>query len=206
MTNILQLNTSIHSDASASSRLADELVADLLAASPEARLVRRDLARQPVPHLDAEKFQAFGTKPEDRSERQSALAGESDALIAELKIADVIVLGLPMYNFGMPSGLKAWFDHVARAGLTFKYTDTGPVGLLTGKQAYVVATRGGRYAGTPGDLQTGYLRRLLAFIGISEVEFVYAEGLSLGDASRSQSLASARTALHNLATPTRLAA
>ncbi|HVC11680.1 MAG TPA: NAD(P)H-dependent oxidoreductase, partial [Burkholderiales bacterium] len=127
-------------------------------------------------------------------------------LIGELKRADVIVLGLPMYNFGLPSTLKAYFDHVARAGVTFRYTDKGPVGLLTGKQAYVFAARGGQYAGTASDTQTPYVRDFLRFLGIDEVEFVYAEGLAIGDASRQAALAQAQSAIRRMAEGAVLAA
>ena len=120
-------------------------------------------------------------------------------LIGELARADVIVLGLPMYNFGVPSQLKAYFDHIARAGVTFKYTDTGPVGLLTGKKAYVFATRGGVHAGTPLDTQTGYVRDFLRFIGISDVNFIYAEGLALGAQSKAEGLARAAAQIEQLA-------
>src|SRR5688572_6561476 len=124
---ILKLNTSIHGDDASSSRLAAALTAKLLAAQPYAELIERDLAREPVPHLTAERFAAFLAKPEARTPEQRADAAYSDALIDELKAADTIVLGLPMYNFGIPSTLKAYFDHIARAGVTFKYTETGPV-------------------------------------------------------------------------------
>jgi FMN-dependent NADH-azoreductase len=134
------------------------------------------------------------------------VVGYSDALIAELKAADTIVLGLPMYNFGLPSQLKAYFDHVARAGVTFKYTEKGAVGLLGGKKAYVFAARGGLYAGTLADTQTAYVRDFLAFLGITDVKFVYAEGLAIGEASKSRSLAAARDALRALVQPAALAA
>jgi FMN-dependent NADH-azoreductase len=138
---------------------------------------------------------SFLTKPEERSSEQKAVVDYSDALIKELKEADVIVLGLPMYNLGLPSNLKAYFDHISRAGETFKYTDTGPVGLLTGKKAYVVATRGGNYQGTPYDTQTDYIKVFLGFIGITDVEFVYAEGLNMGEEPKSAALESARSQL-----------
>jgi FMN-dependent NADH-azoreductase len=206
MTTVLKLNSSIYSDAGASSQLAAQFVNALREREPGAHVIERDLAREPVPHLDAARFQAFLTKPEERTSEQADIAGVSDALIGELRAADVLVLGLPMYNFGLPSQLKAWFDHVARAGVTFRYTEQGPVGLLTGKKAYVFATRGGAYAGTPRDTQTPYVRDFLAFLGIAEVEFVYAEGLAMGEASRSASLAKAHAAVQNLAPPVRLAA
>lgn len=206
MTNVLKINSSLYSTDGQSSRLADQFIAALAERTPGLRVVERDLVREPVPHLDAARFQAFATKPGERTAEQQAVAAYSDALIDELRAADVIVLGLPMYNFGIASQLKAWFDHVARAGVTFRYGEQGPVGLLGGKRAYVFATRGGAYAGTPADTQTAYVRQFLAFLGITEVEFVYAEGLAIGPDRREASLAQARAAIQNLAPPARLAA
>jgi FMN-dependent NADH-azoreductase len=123
----------------------------------------------------------------------------SDALIDELARADVIVLGLPMYNFGVPSQLKAYFDHIARAGVTFRYTEKGPVGQLTGKKVYVFAARGGIYAGTPMDTQTSYVRDFLRFIGMVDVEFVYAEGLAISPQSKNAGLANAAAEIVRLA-------
>ena len=206
MKTLLQLTSSIFADGGQSSRLAEEFVAALRLEHPGAQVIRRDLARDPVPHLDAERFGAFLAKPETRTPAQAAVVGYSDALIAELKHADTLVIGLPMYNFGLPSQLKAYFDHVARAGVTFKYTEKGAVGLLGGKKAYVFAARGGLYAGTLADTQTAYVRDFLAFLGITDVKFVYAEGLAIGEASKSRSLAAARDALRALVQPAALAA
>ena len=206
MTTLLKINSSLYSNDGQSSQLATQFIDALREREPAARLVERDLAREPVPHLDAARFQAFLAKPEERTPEQQAVAAYSDALIDELRQADVLVLGLPMYNFGVSSQLKAWFDHVARAGVTFRYTETGPVGLLTGKKAYVFATRGGAYAGSGKDTQTAYVRQFLGFLGIAEVEFIYAEGLAMGPATREASLAQARAAIQNLAPPVRLAA
>ena len=192
MKTILQLNASMLSDNGQSSRLANELVTALRQEEPAAKLILRDLARDPVPHLDADRFGAFIARPEARTLKQDAFVAYSDGLIGELKQADVIVLGLPMYNFGVPSTLKAYFDHIARAGVTFQYTATGPVGLLAGKKLYVFATRGGIYAGTPRDTQTAYVRDFLAFLGIADVEFVYAEGLAISETSRNAALTKAR--------------
>ncbi|MEP7083782.1 MAG: NAD(P)H-dependent oxidoreductase [Betaproteobacteria bacterium] len=197
--NVLQLKTSLFSNAGQSSILADEFIARRMAAAePGSEVVVRNLADSPVPHLTAERFQAFLAKPDERTPAQRDVAAFSDALIDELKRADVIVLGLPMYNFGIPSTLKAYFDHIARAGHTFRYTETGPVGLLTGKKAYVFATRGGLYVGTPLDTQTKYVRDFLGFLGITDVEFVYAEGLAMGDAKKQVALAQARIASEHL--------
>jgi FMN-dependent NADH-azoreductase len=203
MTQVLQLNTSIYSEAGQSTRFANEFTDALRAGG--AQITKRDLAQEPVPHLDAARFQAFLAKPEQRSAEQQAVAAHSDRLIAELRAADVVVLGLPMYNFGVPSQLKSYFDHVARAGHTFRYTEKGPVGLLGGKKAYVFATRGGLYAGTPLDTQTSYVRDFLRFLGIDDVDFVYAEGLAINEASRQSAIARARTAIAGLA-PISLAA
>jgi len=202
MKTILHLNSSIFGASGQSSRLAKAFIDEL----PAAKVVTRDLAAQPLPHLDAERFGAFLSKPEGRTPAQQLVVNESDALVAELKQADTIVLGLPMYNFGVPSQLKAWFDHVARAGVTFKYTEKGAVGLLTGKKAYVFAARGGLYQGTARDTQTAYVRDFLAFLGITDVQFVYAEGLAISEASKTASLAAAQRSLRSLAQPERIAA
>src|SRR5207237_9595546 len=162
---------------------------------PDAAVVVRDLGQNPVPHLNAERFLSFLSKPDERSAAQQSVLDYSDVLIDELKRADVLVLGLPMYNFGVPSTLKAYIDHVARAGATFKCTDKGPVGLLTGKKAYVFATRGGIYAGTPLDTQTAYVRDMLRFLGIDDVEFVYAEGLAIGAERKTAALSQAQRAI-----------
>src|SRR5437016_7663150 len=171
MKTLLQIRSSIFSNDGQSSRLAERLVARWRASNPGGRVIVRDLAKEPVPHLDAARFGAFLAEPEERTPAQQAVVDYSDALIGELKRADVIVLGLPMYNFGVPSTLKAYFDHIARAGITFRYTQNGPIGLLGGKTAYVFAARGGQYAGTPLDTQTAYVRQFLALLGITDVEF-----------------------------------
>lgn len=204
--NLLQINTSLFSDAGQSTKLADRFVAGRRALDPRLPVVVRDLAREPVPHLTAERFAAFLAKPDARNLQQQAIVAQSDALIDELKTADTIVIGLPMYNFGVPSTLKAYFDHVARAGATFRYTETGPVGLLTGKKAYVLATRGGAHAGTSRDVESAYVRQFLGFLGITDVEFVYAEGLAISEAGKQSSLASAVVAIERINGLARLAA
>ena len=198
MKTLLVLKSSLYSDAGESSRLADAFVQTWRAQEPNARVIVRDLAANPVPHLSAERFGAFLAKPEERTADQQSVIDDSDALIAELRQADVIAIGVPLYNFGVPSTLKAYFDHVARAGVTFRYTANGAVGLLTGKKAYVFAARGGLYAGTPLDSQTPYVRQFLAFLGITDVEFVYAEGLAVSAESKATSLERARAAVEAL--------
>jgi FMN-dependent NADH-azoreductase len=198
MTTLLQIQSSIFSNGGESSRLAQQFVAQWRGAHPGAEVIVRDLARDPIPHLTAERFQSFLAKPEERSPAQQAVVSFSDGLIDELERADVIALGLPMYNFGVPSALKAYFDHVARAGKTFKYSEKGPEGLLTGKEAIIFATRGGLYAGTPLDSETPYVRAFLKFLGIVDVEFVYAEGLALGDAPKKEALGRAHREIQGL--------
>jgi FMN-dependent NADH-azoreductase len=187
----LQLNTSLFGAGGQSTLLANDFVA-----RRAGKLIVRDLAKDPVPHLSAERFGAFLAKPEARTPEQQAVVDYSDALIAELREADTIVIGLPMYNFNVPSTLRAYFDHVARAGVTFKYTEKGPVGLLTGKKAYVFVTRGGVYG--PEHIHTKYVRDFLAFIGITDVEFIYAEGLAISPASKDAALAKARDVIARL--------
>ncbi|HOY01820.1 MAG TPA: NAD(P)H-dependent oxidoreductase [Zoogloea sp.] len=199
MTTLLKINASLFSTQGQSSQLAERFVAARLAATPGLKVISRDLGAEPVPHLDAARFLSFLAKPEERSAEQQAVVAYSDALIEELRQADEIVIGLPMYNFGVPSTLKAWFDHIARAGVTFRYTATGPEGLLTGKKVTIFAARGGLYAGTPKDSQTTYVRDFLAFIGITDVEFVYAEGLNMGDESKAAALTAAHDKLAELA-------
>ena len=206
MKTLLQLNASLFSANGQSTRLSNEFVAKWRDANPDGKVVTRDLAENPVPHLDGQRFGAFLAKPEERTAQQQAVVDFSDALIEELRNADVIALGLPMYNFGIPSTLKAYFDHIARAGVTFQYTANGPVGLLTGKKVYVFAARGGIYEGTPMDTQTGYVRDFLRFIGLSDVEFVYAEGLAMGEESKQAGLAKAENVIRQLVTPLREAA
>jgi len=206
MKTILQINASLFTDNGQSSRLANQLVAELRAQIPDAELIVRDLASEPVPHLDAARFGAFLASPESRTPAQQAVLNYSDVLIDELRRADTIVLGLPMYNFGVPSQLKAWFDHVARAGVTFKYTEKGAMGLLVGKKVFVLATRGGRYAGTASDNQTPFVRQFLAFLGITDVEFIYAEGLAMGEEAKNEGFAAAQNAIRSAARRQRIAA
>ena len=188
----LQLNSSIFGDGGQSTTLANEFVRRL-----GGKVIMRDLAKDPVPHLTAERFQAFLAKPQERTPAQRAIVEYSDQLIGELKEADTLVIGLPMYNFALPSTLKAYFDHIARVGVTFKYTDKGPVGLLTGKKAYIVVARGGLYG--HNHAHATYVRDFLGFLGITDVEFVYVEGLAISPASKEAALAQAKERIAGLA-------
>src|SRR3989442_3955384 len=195
---LLQIRSSIFPDGGESSRLTERFVAAWRESNPDGQVIVRDLALEPIPHLDAGRFGAFLAKPDERSAAQQAVIEHSDALIDELRRADVVVLGLPMYNFGLPSTLKAYFDHVARAGVTFRYTEKGAVGLLTGKKVYVFSARGGLYAGTSRDTQTPYVRDILAFLGMDDIEFIHAEGLAISEASKQQGIARAHAEMDQL--------
>ncbi len=189
--NILQINGSARSEGANSTRVANGIVARLLAADPQARVVLRDLARDPAPIIDEAALGALFSPPEQRTPQQAARVAASDALIAEVQAADVIVLGVPMYNFGISAQLKNWIDAIARAGVTFRYTENGPEGLLKGKKVFVAFARGGRYRGTPADTQTPYLQTVLGFVGLTDVRFVYAEGLNMGEEAAQQGFAQA---------------
>src|SRR5438552_14397314 len=178
--NILQINSSARRDASHSTRLASRLAQRLRDAEPGATLTVRDLALKPHPILDEAALGALFTPANQRTPEQAARVALDDALIAELQAADVVVLGVPMYNFGVPAQLKNWIDAIARAGVTFRYTEKGPEGLLKGKKVYVALTRGGKYRNTPADSQVPYLKTVLSFLGLTDVAFVYAEGLNFG--------------------------
>ena len=205
--NVLQVNSSARpyrdGQGSHSTRLANELVAGLAAAHPGATVTLRDLTAQPHPVLDEAALGALFTPPEARTPEQAARVALDDALIAELKAADVVVLGVPMVNFGVTAQLKNWIDAVARARVTFQYTANGPVGLLTGKKVYAVLTRGGVHRGQASDTQVPYLKTVLAFLGMTDVEFIYAEGLNMGPDAERAGLEAARAQIAAAVTGTR---
>jgi FMN-dependent NADH-azoreductase len=194
MSNLLVINSSAGGEASVSRALVARVVAGLKAQTPELSVVERNIGAEPVPHLDGQALAAFFGQA--ATPAQAEALARSEQLVAELKTADVVVIGAPMYNFGIPSTLKAWFDHVLRAGLTFRYSEAGPEGLLKGKRAIVVLSRGGVYSEGPAqsfDTQEPHLRNMLGFIGITDVTFVRAEGLALGPEPRAQAIAGAES-------------
>lgn len=199
MKTVLSIQSSIHAGQGQSAGLSNRFLRDWKARHPGGRVLVRDLAAEPVAHLTAERFAALSTPPEQRDAAGVRVAALSDALIDEWRRADEVVLGLPMYNFTIPSTLKAYFDHIARAGVTFLYTDQGPEGLLVDRPVHVFATRGGVYAGTDGDTQTALVRQFLGFLGVRDVHFHYAEGLGMGEAQRRQALESAWSSAQQLA-------
>lgn len=195
---ILQINASARSAGANSTRLADAVTARLLAANPQAVVELRDLAANPHPVLDEPALGALFTPADQRTPAQAARVALDDALIAQVQAVDVIVLGVPMYNFGVPVQLKTWIDAIARAGVTFRYTANGPEGLLKGKKVYAALARGGLYRDTPADSQVPYLKSVLAFLGLTDVEFIYAEGLALGAESADKAFAEADAHLDQL--------
>lgn len=201
MTKVLIIDSAATGAASVSRKLTSGFAAQLGLQGPAVRITRRDVGTAPIPHLTDATVGAIRGADAETDEARAALA-LSDQLISELKEADVIVIGAPMYNFGIPSTLKAWFDHILRAGITFRYTAEGPEGLVKGKRAIVIESRGGLYSEGPGaasDSQEPHLRTLLAFMGVDDVTFVRAEKLAFGPEIASEAIAEAERTLGKLA-------
>lgn len=201
MTTILHINSSVRGTDSVSRTVTQEFLTKWQSTEPGTAIVERDLVAQPLPHLTGEIVGAFFTPADQRSPEQAKLAAQSDALVKELFAADVIVIGAPMYNFSVSSALKAWIDHVARAGQTFKYTEAGPVGLVTGKKVYIFTSRGGVYSEGPAkvmDFHEPYLRAVLGFIGITDITFVHTEGLGMGEEAVAKALSKTRNVINEL--------
>ncbi len=190
--NILQINSSARADNSHSTRLAGEITARLQAINPGASVNVRDLGANPHPAIDEAALGALFTPAEQRTPEQAARVALDDALIAEIQAADAVVLGVPMYNFGVTAQLKNWIDAIARARVTFQYTENGPEGLLKGKKVYIALTRGGQYRNTPTDSQVPYLKTVLGFLGMTDIQFIYAEGLAMGPEGEQKAMATAR--------------
>jgi len=184
MKKVLVLNSSLNGEQGNSTKLSQQFV-EQLANNQQISVTTRDLSDNAIAHLTQTEMAAWMTDANERSDEQKALAAISDDLIAELNDNDLIVIGMPMYNFGIPSTFKAWIDRIARAGITFKYTEQGPVGLITDKKVVVLAARGGMYQGTEMDTQTKYLKDVLGFVGMTDVNFIYAEGLAMPGAEQS---------------------
>jgi FMN-dependent NADH-azoreductase len=195
--NFLQINSSARAEASISTRLASELVSRL--AGPADTVTVRDLRAHPHPALDESALGALFTPAGERTPEQAARVALDDALIAEIQAADVVVLGVPMINFGIPVQLKNWIDAIARAKVTFQYTENGPEGLLKGKKVYAVLARGGKYRESAADSQVPYLRQVLGFLGMTNIDFIYAEGLAMGPEAEAAALSDARDKIAELA-------
>ncbi|MAY40884.1 MAG: FMN-dependent NADH-azoreductase [Oceanospirillaceae bacterium] len=185
MANLLHIKSSIFGDSGKSSQLATKFIDDWKMQNPQGEVVVRDLVADDLPHLDSFVISALTTPHDERTDDQQALVDRSDQLIAEIKAADQIVMGVPMYNFAVPSQMKSYFDLLARAGVTFNYTENGPVGLIGDKPVYLIATRGGLYKENGIDFQIPFVQQFLSFIGLNSVEVIYAEGLNMADISGS---------------------
>ncbi|UUM31947.1 FMN-dependent NADH-azoreductase [Vibrio japonicus] len=192
MATTLVLKSSILGEHSQSNQLINHVL------ESKTGIIERDLAANPVPVLDMDVATALRGSPDDLSDEQKAVLNLSNTLIEELKTADQILIGAPMYNFMVPTQLKNWFDLIARAGVTFSYTENGPVGLIENKKAIIVTTRGGLHKDSPRNSIESYLTTMLGFIGITDVEFVYAEALNMGDDAATQAREQARAQLTEL--------
>ena len=179
MTNILRVESSIKGEASVSRKLTDRIIARLTAADPGATVTLRDLSTG-VPHIDGAWMGAVFTPAETRTPEQADRAAYSDTLLAEVRAADTLVIALPVYNFGVPAPLKGWIDHLARKGETFQYTEAGPEGLLKGKRAIVALSSDGTKIGSEIDFASGYIRHMLGFFGITDVDFIAADQMVFG--------------------------
>jgi FMN-dependent NADH-azoreductase len=202
MANILHIDSSVRSTGSLTRQLGGEYIAKLKAANPATNVVTRDIVGQPLPHLTEQLIGAYFTPAEQRNAEQAHAIKTSDTLVDELLAADTIVIGAPMYNFSITSGLKAWIDHIARVGRTFQYGANGPQGLVTGKKVVVFVASGGVYSEGPAaayDHVTTYLRSTLGFLGMTDVSFVVAEGVSMGEEAVTNAIAKGRAQIDAIA-------
>lgn len=201
--NLLFVTSSLFDGQSKSREIAGEFIAGWHKANPNSQVVLRALAPSNIPHLSSDTLAALPKPPEARTREENAAVAFADSLIAEVEAADTVVIAAPMYNFTIPTTLKAWIDHIARAGRTFRYTANGPEGLLKGKKVVVVLSRGGFYAGGAAaaamDHQEPYLRTMLGFLGLTDVSFVVVEGQAVGPDAAAQGVESARAAVKSLA-------
>ena len=197
MATVLHINSSVRNEGSISRQLTGEFIDKWQASNPNDKIIERDLAANPVPHLTEQMMGAFFTPADQRTTEQAQVVNVSDDLVAELLAADVIVIGAPMYNFSVPSQLKAWIDRIAVAGQTFRYTEAGPEGLCGGKKLIIVSTAGGLHAGQASNVgHEDYLKLVFGFLGITDIEFVRAQGLAYGDEVRNKSLSDANVVIN----------
>ncbi|MCV6587853.1 MAG: FMN-dependent NADH-azoreductase [Marinobacterium sp.] len=199
MATLLHLQTSLSGTEGQSAQLAARYIAQWQQRNPQGQVIVRDLIADPVPHLDSERMQVLrGMVEAPLSATQQAVLDQSDALLDELQAADEIVIGVPLYNFSIPTQLKSYLDHLARAGVTFRYTENGPEGLIAGKKVVLLATRGGLYREQGIDFQVPFMKQFLGFMGMTDVDVIYAEGLAMGPLAK-QSLSDAQQQVDQLA-------
>ncbi|QRX83200.1 FMN-dependent NADH-azoreductase [Glaciimonas sp. PAMC28666] len=198
---LLHIDSSILGDASASRALTQEVVANLTAKESGIEVIYRDLSKDVTAHISGGTFVAKGTPAEQRSASQQQEVALGEAILNEFMAADVVVVGAPMYNFTVPTQLKAWIDQICVAGVSFRYTETGPEGLAKGKRVVIVSTSGGIHAGTPtGIAHEDYLKVVFGFLGITEIEVVRAHGLNYGPEAKEAGFAAARVGIKALNT------
>jgi FMN-dependent NADH-azoreductase len=197
MKHLLRIDSSLFAEHGVSTQLADQLQKALQEKHPHLEITHRIFAKDPLPHLESDALQALMTPESERTPEQRQKVVFADTLINELKAADALILTAPMYNFSIPSMLKSWFDYVARAGVTFKYTDTGAVGLLEKKKVYVISTRGGVHKDKPHDTEISLIRTFLGFLGLTDIEVVYAEGLNMGEQVKQTAIQDAERTIQN---------
>jgi FMN-dependent NADH-azoreductase len=201
MSNILYINSSVRNTGSISRQISGEFITKLKAAQPTSTVVERDLTAHPVPHLTEQMMGAYFTPADQRTAAQNETVKVSDNLVAEIMAADIVIIAAPMYNFSVSSTLKAWIDHIARAGLTFKYGANGPEGMVKRKKFYIFTARGGVYSDGPAkamDFHETYLRAVFGFLGITDITFIHSEGLAMGEDAVNTALANSRTAIAGL--------
>lgn len=202
MKHLLRIDSSLSGEASISKQLAGEVIQSLQQQAP-LKITHRDLASEDIPHLDHTHLTALNTDSKLRTPTQQKWVAYADSLINEAISADILLIGAPMYNFNIPSILKSWFDHIARAGVTFRYTSNGVEGLLKNKHAIVITTRGGIHRNQQSDSETHFLTVMLNFLGIEDISYIYAEGLNMGDGQREAGLSDARQQIQQLVTSAR---
>mgnify|MGYP001408553066 CR=1 FL=1 len=190
---ILHIDASAQGERSESMRLSDDFIQRWKMRHPDDEIIQRDIVDNPLPHIDGLILDSMMTPPIQRTPEQRAVAAQYEELVQEFLDADVLVLGVPMYNFTIPSTLKAWIDHITVPGRTFEYAEEGPRGLVDGKQIYILSTRGGFYGDGPMDHQVNYLRTLFGFLGIEDIQIIQAEGLNVSPETRDQSIEAAHT-------------
>ena len=198
MATLLYVKSSIFGDHGQSSQLAEKFIASWKEKNAGGAVVVRDLSADVPPYLDGARVGALFTPAESRTAEQNEVVAYSDALIQEIKDADAVLFTAPLYNFALPAQTKSYLDYLCRAGVTFKYTENGAVGLLESKPVYVITTRGGLYKGTPADTQTPFLKTIFGFIGLSDVTMIHAEGLNMGDEAKGKALDSASAEIASL--------
>jgi len=197
MKTLLRIDSSLSGENSTSKLLADESI-NSLQRNEALQITYRDITTDSIPHLNHTHIAALSTPHEQHTPEQQTWLDYADSLINEVIAADTLLIGAPMYNFGVPSVLKSWFDHIARAGVTFRYTSEGPEGLLKNKQAIIITTRGGIHRNQQSDSETHFITTMLNFLGIKKINFIYAEGLNMGNGERDAGLAEARQQIQQL--------